>query len=674
MTAAAAGFNQPGPAAQPPGGQEPSRGAASYPHCPTPDCPLPLTAPPTRQVDGGAASCSLRVRALLPPPGEPPVRVVLVDVASPRFILLRRFVNNARHAADIIARELDAFSRARGGGGGGSGSGGQAAPMASGAATHLSSSSSGGGGSGPRLVALLQATSMQVVLPASHASKTLDDHYAVARGSSSSGPAGSSTAAAGATPGAAVARRGRGAKPGAPAPARGAAASAGVGAAGGMAAAAAALPHGCYAAVELRPRHAFYTEALVMNVAAAAVGLPGGAGALGPAPAEFAERQGFFVPAWMQDAGQVALLVDGSRDTLRKHSSPAAAGGGGGAAGAETPEPGERAQQQHSAERGPPVRGGGSGRHSFECARGAGGDAAGGAATAEGPLSPRQAPSAAAQEDAPHDAADAPDVGPAPSPRDARATPPPQRRGKRGRDAQVDDSGLEPGLLLVRPRGAGSDEESASDGDGEGQGGRGRGGAREAAARPKKDGLLKQARAAAGRLMRGRRTVQLPASDAAAAVRGTAAGVGMAVAGTPSAAAGAVGAASAPAGTAPQLGQLGRGGASPGRAHAAGAAAGAGAEAEAGAAAASDTRALILLEGFELLAADVARCPPPLGTPPPAEALHAPGLRRPPPLGPFGARTGLQRQVGVVQHGRPISAWRCCCRSIFLRVLPSARP
>jgi hypothetical protein len=308
--------------------------------------------------------------------------------------------------------------------------------------------------------------------------------------------------------------------------------------------------------------------------------------------------------------------------------------------------------------------GGGSGHASAESAR-EGGDAAESGNATQAPPSLHQAAAVASprtpQPEQQEQGAAGTGASSLPPQQQQVGASTPVHRGKAVRRRAQAAAALEPGLLLVRPRGEGSEGE-ASDWDGEDgeeeeeeeEGGRG-----QQAGQPKKDGLLKQARAAAGRLLRGRRTVQLPAGEAAAAARGTAAAVGMAVAGTPGAAAG--GAAGAGAGT-PALGQLGRG-SGPTRSAGGRQAAGADAE-ELEDCEGVPAQALVLLEGFELFAAEMVRCPPAGAATPhvAASAAPAPSRRRPQPLGLLGEQGGgfgvagartlrrqrlqVQRQVG----------------------------
>jgi hypothetical protein len=146
---------------------------------------------------------------------------------------------------------------------------------------------------------LIQLSNVQVVLPASHASKGAGNQYERA-----------SEALAAARDAARRARPSRGG-------ARGGA-GAGAGAGTELRAAAPAAAPGRYPAERRAPRHAFYREALVINATAVAVGAPGAPELLASA-AGFAGEQGAFLPPWMMAASEVEQLVGGSRLMLRRH-------------------------------------------------------------------------------------------------------------------------------------------------------------------------------------------------------------------------------------------------------------------------------------------------------------------------------------------------------------------
>jgi hypothetical protein len=539
-----------------------------------------------------AACCSLSVRALIPigggeqaaglpsglAAGEPPAvpHAVLVDVANPRVIVLRRFVNNVLHASTIITRELDTYQRVIS-----SASWHADADAPSAAAAHAARPR-------PTAAALLQLTNMQVVYPASHASKTLDDQYARAAELASASRG--------------TGRRTRTSK-------GGRTSAAGAAQSGGGAAVndAPAAARGVYPCAPQPVRHAFYKEALVVNVSAAAVAAPGVAPLLS-AIGDFAGEQGLYLPPWMQDRSEPAQLVLRSRAMLQKHSSPAAP--------APAPAP---ADQQAAAGSGPPDLDVNLRSSTDQQQQAAGPD----------PLSPvhqeepaqQQQQQQQQQQYRPFSPGQQQQRWPSPSGRRPGAPAP------------------EPGMLMVRP--GGERDLMSDDAEEEAEA---EAAAQQKAAKPK---LLQQAGTAAMKLLGRRPVIDLPNTEAVAAQAAAVAPLQTAATALPTqASAGAARGPAAPAPSATQQPSTSAGAPAAAGAAASGAAAAAsrappadGARAEAASAGSSSSsssaapdsgepQALLLVEGFELLAADVVRC-------------SAPGLQRARGLGSLGDMAGL---------------------------------
>jgi hypothetical protein len=145
----------------------------------------------TAAASGPRASCSLAIYALITPQGlagcpERPSLLLTLSLADPRFVLVRRFVNNVMYVVRLVDSELAAAALgaqleehiAAGAAGGVAAAAAPPAAAASGTTTDGSSGSGRSNPGGGNALLLLDCSNLQLLLPRSHACKAEGNHYA----------------------------------------------------------------------------------------------------------------------------------------------------------------------------------------------------------------------------------------------------------------------------------------------------------------------------------------------------------------------------------------------------------------------------------------------------------------------------------------------------------------